>query len=238
MQKPFFFLLIAGLGGRWKANLLAGLLACLWALEVNTHQPLPLEEQQAETRIILADRNSLDCESKNEEGNREKACKRKCCLRGFLTMRSKLMYYVFREAVEETSLLELNSALAVREASLFWVMHRSPCTKLFAMWEWGFAEHLYVGCARLLLTLFGNQALPWKCILNRQEGDFTAWFHGWGKWMPAYHQGSLWQSGEPSRLLVYQTAGWTLTMLSFTLYFIQGWSHTGCKVISQIWSNS
>lgn len=45
------------------------------------------------------------------------------------------MYYVFREAVEETSLLELNSALTLTEASFFWAVHSSPCTKVVAMWE-------------------------------------------------------------------------------------------------------
>lgn len=33
-----------------------------------------------------------------------------------------MRHYVFREAVEETSLLELNSALTLTEASFFWAV--------------------------------------------------------------------------------------------------------------------
>lgn len=85
---------------------------------MNAHQPLHLEDRQAETRVILAHGNSLGWESKNEKRNREITCKRKSSLRSVSTMRFNLMDDIFREAVEEAS-LELNSALALTEASFF-----------------------------------------------------------------------------------------------------------------------
>lgn len=149
----FFPLLIVRLEGRWKANLLAGLLACLWVLEVNAHQPLCLEEEQAETRVILADKNSLFWESITEERSREKTCKRKCRLRSVLTMRSNLRHYIFREAVEETSLLELNSALTLTEASFFWAVTAALVLK-----------YLQCGSEALQSTCVGD--VPGSCWLS------------------------------------------------------------------------
>lgn len=67
----FFFPSGCWAEGRWKDNLLAGLLAHLWVLDVNAHRPLSLEDQQAETRVILAHRDSLGWESKNEKKSKD-----------------------------------------------------------------------------------------------------------------------------------------------------------------------
>lgn len=43
----------------------------MWVLDVNAHWPLRLEDQQAETRVILAHRDSLGWESKNEKKSKD-----------------------------------------------------------------------------------------------------------------------------------------------------------------------
>lgn len=114
-------------------------------------------ENSRQMREALADRNSLGCKLKNEESS-EKTCKRKCCLGNVLMMRTNLIYYnVFREVVEETSLLELNLTLPLTWA-FFWAFQNSPHTEMLVVHR-RLCRASVCGGAWLLWAILMNQTL-------------------------------------------------------------------------------